>query len=113
MIRTPPRSTRSDTLFPYTTLCRSPSAWATPASARSSVDLPAPLGPTIAVNWPGASVVLTPSISVLPPAWTVRPSRISGSAMGRPSASQHDHREDRRAGERRDDAEPQLVLGRQ
>src|SRR3546814_17804685 len=26
MIRRPPRSTRTDTLFPYTTLCRSPSA---------------------------------------------------------------------------------------
>src|SRR3546814_15525241 len=25
MIRRPPRSTRTDTLFPYTTLCRSPS----------------------------------------------------------------------------------------
>src|SRR3546814_4112020 len=26
MIRRPPRSTRTDTLFPYTTLCRSPAA---------------------------------------------------------------------------------------
>src|SRR3546814_7922857 len=26
MIRLPPRSTRTDTLFPYTTLCRSPAA---------------------------------------------------------------------------------------
>src|SRR3546814_7988658 len=31
MIRLPPRSTRTDTLFPYTTLCRS-TAW--PASSR-------------------------------------------------------------------------------
>src|SRR3546814_14370690 len=29
MIRRPPRSTRTDTLFPYTTLCRSASACAT------------------------------------------------------------------------------------
>src|SRR3546814_1717342 len=28
MIRRPPRSTRTDTLFPYTTLFRSPSIWA-------------------------------------------------------------------------------------
>src|SRR3546814_17166873 len=27
MIRPPPRSTRTDTLFPYTTLCRSLHAW--------------------------------------------------------------------------------------
>src|SRR3546814_2794987 len=27
MIRRPPRSTRTDTLFPYTTLFRSPAAW--------------------------------------------------------------------------------------
>src|SRR3546814_7851285 len=31
MIRRPPRSTRTDTLFPYTTLFRSGRAWATPA----------------------------------------------------------------------------------
>src|SRR3546814_3929812 len=33
MIRRPPRSTRTDTLFPYTTLCRS-----IPAAARSRTD---------------------------------------------------------------------------
>src|SRR3546814_5905684 len=27
MIRRPPRSNRTDTLFPYTTLCRSPPFW--------------------------------------------------------------------------------------
>src|SRR3546814_5131993 len=32
MIRRPPRSTRTDTLFPYTTRCRSRSAWYDPAS---------------------------------------------------------------------------------
>src|SRR3546814_1544054 len=34
MIRRPPRSTRTDTLFPYTTLFRSPAAGAAPAQAR-------------------------------------------------------------------------------
>src|SRR3546814_5922458 len=33
MIRRPPRSTRTDTLFPYTTLFRSPTAAAAPAAA--------------------------------------------------------------------------------
>src|SRR3546814_6913634 len=33
MIRRPPRSTRTDTLFPYTTLCRSPAANASRAGA--------------------------------------------------------------------------------
>src|SRR3546814_11771606 len=34
MIRRPPRSTRTDTLFPYTTLFRSQALGTTPASAR-------------------------------------------------------------------------------
>src|SRR3546814_3844795 len=33
MIRRPPRSTRTDTLFPYTTLFRSPLCWIEAASA--------------------------------------------------------------------------------
>src|SRR3546814_9332907 len=33
MIRRPPRSTRTDTLFPYTTLFRSPASWLAPTSA--------------------------------------------------------------------------------
>src|SRR3546814_13427417 len=37
MIRRPPRSTRTDTLFPYTTLFRSP---ALPTAIRASVPLP-------------------------------------------------------------------------
>src|SRR3546814_17676172 len=45
MIRRPPRSTRTDTLFPYTTLFRSASC--------NSVDLPAPEGPTTATVSPG------------------------------------------------------------
>src|SRR3546814_11283942 len=39
MIRRPPRSTRTDTLFPYTTLFRSPLAGAFPVTGRSSADL--------------------------------------------------------------------------
>src|SRR3546814_2164963 len=35
MIRRPPRSTRTDTLFPYTTLFRS-TCWAEPSSCRDS-----------------------------------------------------------------------------
>src|SRR3546814_4854747 len=34
MIRRPPRSTRTDTLFPYTTLFRSAHRWRRPLSAR-------------------------------------------------------------------------------
>src|SRR3546814_20759170 len=40
MIRRPPRSTRTDTLFPYTTLFRSPGLWPIPVAspkARSSL----------------------------------------------------------------------------
>src|SRR3546814_272998 len=36
MIRRPPRSTRTDTLFPYTTLFRSPCGWPAPAHRRWS-----------------------------------------------------------------------------
>src|SRR3546814_1275400 len=36
MIRRPPRSTRTDTLFPYTTLFRSPAALATTTSSRTA-----------------------------------------------------------------------------
>src|SRR3546814_12731086 len=40
MIRRPPRATRTDTLFPYTTLFRSP-ARALPAGAASAANFPA------------------------------------------------------------------------
>src|SRR3546814_12340749 len=40
MIRRPPRSTRTDTLFPYTTLFRSTSASRLPATAAPSRDRP-------------------------------------------------------------------------
>src|SRR3546814_1544714 len=36
MIRRPPRSTRTDTLFPYTTLFRSPCGWRPPPTGRRS-----------------------------------------------------------------------------
>src|SRR3546814_11289686 len=41
MIRRPPRSTRTDTLFPYTTLFRSPKAGRSPASAADRDRIPA------------------------------------------------------------------------
>src|SRR3546814_1973345 len=44
MIRRPPRSTRTDTLFPYTTLFRSP-----PRGPARTCDLPRPRRPTFAV----------------------------------------------------------------
>src|SRR3546814_2929744 len=50
MIRRPPRSTRTDTLFPYTTLFRS---WSWPQVVLSGVSIGAPpddLGPT-GQNW--------------------------------------------------------------
>src|SRR3546814_62330 len=40
MIRRPPRSTRTDTLFPYTTLCRSCPIRTSPISPRSSPPRP-------------------------------------------------------------------------
>src|SRR3546814_1413520 len=39
MIRRPPRSTRTDTLFPYTTLCRS--GWGAPLYAKLDSELAA------------------------------------------------------------------------
>src|SRR3546814_11128788 len=41
MIRRPPRSTRTDTLFPYTTLCRSVEAGLEPAEVRRRNVIPA------------------------------------------------------------------------
>src|SRR3546814_16015774 len=50
MLRRPPRSTRTDTLFPYTTLFRSPSVAGNPVSRSSGV-------PT---NRPGSELVAEP-----------------------------------------------------
>src|SRR3546814_8296194 len=60
MIRRPPRSTRTDTLFPYTTLCRSPSA-----------RLPRAVGtePVLPLRRPGgAGERSTTHVRILPPA---------------------------------------------
>src|SRR3546814_6792048 len=47
MIRRPPRSTRTDTLFPYTTLFRSPAARAAAASSSAKrLSCFSPAGPT-------------------------------------------------------------------
>src|SRR3546814_2730866 len=55
MIRRPPRSTRTDTLFPYTTLFRSP-----PRSTRTST--------SDAVNWPSRNSGTTArSVTIGPP----------------------------------------------
>src|SRR3546814_16141120 len=62
MIRRPPRSTRTDTLFPYTTLFRSPVqlrlvialAVGVPAVAASGMALPA----DGLVSWPGFILIL-------------------------------------------------------
>src|SRR3546814_6086561 len=50
MIRRPPRSTRTDTLFPYTTLFRSPAltihlAWSEARLVSNYILLPLPFGP--------------------------------------------------------------------
>src|SRR3546814_5421467 len=50
MIRRPPRSTRTDTLFPYTTLFRSPIAG--DGRQRAWPDLPVDLGRNAAVRHP-------------------------------------------------------------
>src|SRR3546814_1021542 len=58
MIRRPPRSTRTDTLFPYTTLFRSPDSVCTPAvyhACQAYGTAPSPLGP-----WTWRGVVLKP-----------------------------------------------------
>src|SRR3546814_4990757 len=53
MIRRPPRSTRTDTLFPYTTLFRSP--------ADPSHRLASPSAPVSDDHGPGISIAATPS----------------------------------------------------
>src|SRR3546814_3720943 len=45
MLRRPPRSTRTDTLFPYTTLFRSFIAWAQMGDANASIPTPQPILP--------------------------------------------------------------------
>src|SRR3546814_4014339 len=54
MIRRPPRSTRTDTLFPYTTLFRSPTARRRFAGRGSSCSIPAAFRPMPATMATGA-----------------------------------------------------------
>src|SRR3546814_2175701 len=54
MLRRPPRSTRTDTLFPYTTLFRSsPAPCASWRTATSRLPSTAPSAATRSVPWPG------------------------------------------------------------
>src|SRR3546814_2255272 len=70
MIRRPPRSTRTDTLFPYTTLFRSLLDGVAPPSAVAlRVDSPSSRAWRI-----GETVYLRTNFSVLSPAWTDRKS---------------------------------------
>src|SRR3546814_7924543 len=56
MIRRPPRSTRTDTLFPYTTLFRSPPAL-TPRSSGAGSGVPGPSSSTTTVGVPPSRTV--------------------------------------------------------
>src|SRR5437016_13330032 len=57
-----------------------------PATALSSVDFPAPLGPTTAVIWPRRAVMLTPSMMGGPP-YPATSSSTSSAAPSEPAAS--------------------------
>src|SRR3546814_15529508 len=73
MIRLPPRSTRTDPLFPYPTLCRSACNTASTialASVRAALDL-AVVGTVPAIK-PAAALSATRTIGVLGPEATVR-----------------------------------------
>src|SRR3546814_3602372 len=72
MIRRPPRSTRTDTLFPYTTLFRS-HAWDPPRTARRCPS--APPGPTGQSVAPPPAVV-KPGGSIHPAVVKARPRRV-------------------------------------
>src|SRR3546814_7263905 len=70
MIRRPPRSTRTDTLFPYTTLFRSLSLRVTFTAVALSCLLGLPLGALLAVGrFPGrmAAVTVVNALMGLPP----------------------------------------------
>src|SRR3546814_18362543 len=70
MIRRPPRSTRPDTLFPYTTLFRSTASTIALASVRAALDL-AVVGTVPAIK-PAAALSATRTIGVLGTEATVR-----------------------------------------
>src|SRR3546814_18422847 len=59
MLRPPPRSTRTATLFPYTTLCRStPAPAATPVSTSGGGGSIATRGPAIVTRYEGANAII-------------------------------------------------------
>src|SRR3546814_9928142 len=101
MIRRPPRSTRTDTLFPYTTLFRSP-----PGSPRA----PAPDGgPVRGEAAPGRSRPAVRSAGRLPfPAGTVAQAGVVGAepVLGKGEAHANaDHRSHRHRQQHADEAE--------
>src|SRR3546814_13820696 len=97
MIRRPPRSTRTDTLFPYTTLFRSPAMLAAynagparyddyiqrgrtlPAETRAYVAL---LAPQLDATSPSSAPSIAPPP---PPDWREAPLFVVRSKIGRPS----------------------------
>src|SRR3546814_10168834 len=58
MIRRPPRSTRTDTLFPYTTLFRSPYFMVAPKALKRDGN-----NPTLLYGYGGFEISLTPNYS--------------------------------------------------
>src|SRR3546814_9604140 len=65
MIRRPPRSTRTDTLFPYTTLFRTPAPL---ASALPAASPPERYQPRVRVRPSGGSGLTAVRLSAVPPA---------------------------------------------
>src|SRR3546814_3496006 len=61
MLRLPPRSTRTDTLLPYTTLCRSCCSRGPPAGAPTSPRTPCPSGRSCEPPVPPVSIVVEAS----------------------------------------------------
>src|SRR3546814_3963938 len=79
MIRRPPRSTRTDTLFPYTTLFRSPNRLGAPVHAH-----PAPMPPTSRPHRLGAPVHAHPA--PMPP---TTPTKQVGGTSAPPRSEEH------------------------
>src|SRR3546814_15787209 len=75
MIRRPPRSTRTDTLFPYTTLFRSPTLQDTPAVGTAAK---APPTPPVAAATPESPAEGKSGSAGFPPMSTKAPSMFGG-----------------------------------
>src|SRR3546814_14470546 len=101
MIRRPPRSTRTDTLFPYTTLFRSPATRASSCPPRTQPDVST-------LSMPRARLARMKSLLFLaaalrgrphecPPAHRLRPA-VAGSAAARRLVDQRARSEERRVG---------------